>query len=185
MDELRRNLQDNIEYRIAYDLRCTNCAHRYNRWRLRCWKPRAGRPCRGAVPANWRASIIPLVAVPVFVGTFALMLFGFSLNTLSLFGLVLSIGIVVDDAIVVVKTMERHISQGKKSEGRQKAMDMKSLVPILSITSLLTAVFIPSAFWRACGVVLSSVRVDHRYFDHPFRPVTRYDALPCAGRHFC
>src|SRR5213078_3501122 len=63
---------------------------------------------------TWRASIIPLVAVPVsLIGTFAVMLgFGFSLNTLSLFGLVLSIGIVVDDAIVVVENVERHIELG-------------------------------------------------------------------------
>lgn len=95
-------------------------------------------------------------------------LFGFSLNTLSLFGLVLSIGIVVDDAIVVVENVERHISQGKSpGEAAKKAMD-EVTGPILSITSVLTAVFIPSAFWRACRVSLSSVRVDHRYFDHPF-----------------
>ena len=64
---------------------------------------------------TWRASIIPLVAVPVsLVGTFAVMLgLGFSLNTLSLFGLVLAIGIVVDDAIVVVENVERHIELGQ------------------------------------------------------------------------
>lgn len=73
-------------------------------------------------------------------------LFGFSLNTLSLFGLVLSIGIVVDDAIVVVENVERHISQGKSpGEAAKKAMD-EVTGPILSITSVLTAVFIPSAF---------------------------------------
>ncbi|WP_336139914.1 efflux RND transporter permease subunit, partial [Klebsiella pneumoniae] len=64
---------------------------------------------------SWRASLIPLMAVPVsLVGTFAVMhLMGFSLNTLSLFGLVLSIGIVVDDAIVVVENVERHIENGE------------------------------------------------------------------------
>ena len=64
---------------------------------------------------TWRASIIPLLAVPVsIVGTFAVMhMFGFSLNTLSLFGLVLSIGIVVDDAIVVVENVERHMALGE------------------------------------------------------------------------
>ena len=63
---------------------------------------------------TWRASIIPLVAVPVsIIGTFAVLLaFGFSINTLSLFGLVLAIGIVVDDAIVVVENVERHIADG-------------------------------------------------------------------------
>ena len=97
---------------------------------------------------TWRASIIPLVAVPVsLVGTFALMhLFGFSLNTLSLFGLVLSIGIVVDDAIVVVENVERHIGLGQPpKEAARRAMD-EVTGPILAITSVLAAVFIPSAF---------------------------------------
>ncbi|HEY4547726.1 MAG TPA: multidrug efflux RND transporter permease subunit, partial [Pedomonas sp.] len=97
---------------------------------------------------TWRASIIPLVAVPVsLVGTFAIMyMFGFSLNTLSLFGLVLSIGIVVDDAIVVVENVERHIALGQTpKEAARKAMD-EVTGPILAITSVLAAVFIPSAF---------------------------------------
>lgn len=97
---------------------------------------------------TWRASIIPLVAVPVsLVGTFALMyMFGFSLNTLSLFGLVLSIGIVVDDAIVVVENVERHITLGETpKEAARKAMD-EVTGPIIAITSVLSAVFIPSAF---------------------------------------
>ena len=68
---------------------------------------------------TWRASLIPLVAVPVSViGTFAVLLaFGFSINTLSLFGLVLAIGIVVDDAIVVVENVERHIADGPRAAG--------------------------------------------------------------------
>jgi gold/copper resistance efflux pump len=97
---------------------------------------------------TWRASIIPLVAVPIsLVGTFALMyIFGFSLNTLSLFGLVLSIGIVVDDAIVVVENVERHIALGEApKEAARKAMD-EVTGPIIAITSVLSAVFIPSAF---------------------------------------
>ncbi|WP_338615379.1 efflux RND transporter permease subunit [Pigmentiphaga sp. CHJ604] len=97
---------------------------------------------------TWRASIIPLVAVPVsLVGTFALMhWFGFSLNTLSLFGLVLSIGIVVDDAIVVVENVERHMALGESPrQAALKAMD-EVTGPILAITSVLAAVFIPSAF---------------------------------------
>ncbi|MTB40118.1 MULTISPECIES: efflux RND transporter permease subunit [unclassified Providencia] len=97
---------------------------------------------------SWRASIIPLVAVPVsLIGTFAFMyLFGFSLNTLSLFGLVISIGIVVDDAIVVVENVERHISDGlTPKEAAFKAMD-EVTGPILAITSVLAAVFIPTAF---------------------------------------
>ncbi len=97
---------------------------------------------------SWRASIIPLVAVPVsLIGTFAFMyLFGFSLNTLSLFGLVISIGIVVDDAIVVVENVERHIANGlAPKEAAFKAMD-EVTGPILAITSVLAAVFIPTAF---------------------------------------
>ena len=97
---------------------------------------------------TWRASIIPLIAVPIsLVGTFALMdVFGFSLNTLSLFGLVLSIGIVVDDAIVVVENVERHIAKGlSPKDAARKAMD-EVTGPILAITSVLAAVFIPSAF---------------------------------------
>ena len=73
-------------------------------------------------------------------------LFGFSLNTLSLFGLALSIGIVVDDAIVVVENVERHIAQGRSpKEAARRAMD-EVTGPILAITSVLAAVFIPSAF---------------------------------------
>ncbi len=75
---------------------------------------------------TWRASIIPLVAVPVsIVGTFAILLaFGFSINTLSLFGLVLAIGIVVDDAIVVVENVERNIEAGlSPRDAAHKAMD--------------------------------------------------------------
>ena len=97
---------------------------------------------------TWRASIIPLVAVPVsLVGTFAVMhLFGFSLNTLSLFGLVLAIGIVVDDAIVVVENVERHIELGSPPmEATYKAMEEVS-GPIIAIALVLCAVFIPTAF---------------------------------------
>jgi len=97
---------------------------------------------------TWRASIIPLVAVPVsLVGTFAIMhLLGFSLNALSLFGLVLAIGIVVDDAIVVVENVERNIHNGLKPvEATQKAMK-EVTGPIVATTLVLAAVFIPTAF---------------------------------------
>lgn len=97
---------------------------------------------------NWRASLIPLLAVPVsLIGTFAVMhLMGFSLNTLSLFGLVLSIGIVVDDAIVVVENVERHIEDGQEPlEAARRAM-REVTGPIIAITSVLAAVFIPTAF---------------------------------------
>ncbi|MFY1828680.1 efflux RND transporter permease subunit [Myxococcus fulvus] len=97
---------------------------------------------------TWRASIIPLAAVPVsLVGTAAVMqMLGFSLNTLSLFGLVLSIGIVVDDAIVVVENVERHIAQGvSPKEAARRAMT-EVTGPIIAITSVLSAVFVPTAF---------------------------------------
>ncbi len=97
---------------------------------------------------TWRASIIPLVAVPVsLIGTFAIMLaLGFSLNTLSLFGLVLAIGIVVDDAIVVVENVERHIELGlSPTDATHKAMEEVS-GPIIAIALVLCAVFVPTAF---------------------------------------
>lgn len=97
---------------------------------------------------TWRASIIPLVAVPVsLIGTFAIMyLAGFSLNALSLFGLVLAIGIVVDDAIVVVENVERHIELGESPrEATRKAM-REVTGPIVATALVLCAVFIPTAF---------------------------------------
>jgi len=97
---------------------------------------------------TWRASIIPLVAVPVsLVGTLAVMhAFGFSLNTLSLFGLVLAIGIVVDDAIVVVENVERNIAKGLAPlpAARQAMREVTS--PIIAISAVLVAVFVPTAF---------------------------------------
>jgi len=97
---------------------------------------------------TWRASIIPLLALPVsLVGTFSIMLaLGFSLNTLSLFGLVLAIGIVVDDAIVVVENVERNIALGlEPHEATRRAMEEVS-GPIVAIALVLCAVFVPTAF---------------------------------------
>ncbi len=97
---------------------------------------------------TWRASIIPLIAVPVsIIGTFAVMqLFGFSINALSLFGLVLAIGIVVDDAIVVVENVERNIENGlSPREATYRAMTEVS-GPIIAIALVLVAVFVPLAF---------------------------------------
>ena len=148
MEQLKRNFPEGLEYRIAYDptvfVRASLAA-----------------VVQTLVEAiilvvivvvlflqTWRASVIPLVAVPIsLIGTLAVMyLLGFSLNTLSLFGLVLSIGIVVDDAIVVVENVERHIGLGETpKEAARKAMD-EVTAPIIAITSVLAAVFIPSAF---------------------------------------
>lgn len=97
---------------------------------------------------TWRASIIPLIAVPVsIIGTFAVMyVFGFSINALSLFGLVLAIGIVVDDAIVVVENVERNIENGLSPRAATyKAMKEVS-GPIIAIALVLVAVFVPLAF---------------------------------------
>ena len=97
---------------------------------------------------NWRAAVIPLVAVPVaIVGTFAVMaVFGFSINNLSLFGLVLAIGIVVDDAIVVVENVERWLAQGLSSrEAAVKAMG-EVTGPVIAVALVLCAVFVPCAF---------------------------------------
>ncbi|AMS18164.1 efflux RND transporter permease subunit [Pseudomonas chlororaphis] len=97
---------------------------------------------------TWRASIIPLVAVPVsLIGTFAVMhLFGFSLNALSLFGLVLAIGIVVDDAIVVVENVERNIGLGLNPVEATKRAMREVTGPIIATALVLCAVFVPAAF---------------------------------------
>jgi HAE1 family hydrophobic/amphiphilic exporter-1 len=97
---------------------------------------------------GWRATLIPLLAVPVsLVGTFVFFpVFGFSINTISLFGLVLAIGLVVDDAIVVVEGVERHIEEGlSPKEAALKAMEEIS-GPVVGIALVLSAVFVPTAF---------------------------------------
>jgi len=97
---------------------------------------------------GWRETLIPLLAVPVsLVGTFVLFpLFGFSINTLSLFGLVLAIGLVVDDAIVVVEAVERHIEEGMApKDAAFKAMEEVS-GPVVAIALILAAVFVPTVF---------------------------------------
>jgi multidrug efflux pump len=97
---------------------------------------------------TWRASIIPLIAVPVsLIGTFAVMqLLGVSINTLSLFGLVLAIGIVVDDAIVVVENVERNIEKGLSPLEATRVAMTEVTGPIIAIALVLSAVFIPTAF---------------------------------------
>jgi HAE1 family hydrophobic/amphiphilic exporter-1 len=96
----------------------------------------------------WRATLIPLCAVPVsLVGTFVLFpLFGFSINTLSLFGLVLAIGLVVDDAIVVVEAVERHIEEGMSPRDATLQAMREVSAPVIGIALVLSAVFIPTAF---------------------------------------
>jgi multidrug efflux pump len=148
MDELKKDFPEGVEYSVVYD------------------PPKVVRESIRAVIhtlleavalvvlvvivflQTWRASIIPLVAVPVsIVGTFAVLLaFGFSINTLSLFGLVLAIGIVVDDAIVVVENVERNIAAGL-SPRQATVQAMKEVSgPIVAIALVLCAVFVPIAF---------------------------------------
>ena len=97
---------------------------------------------------NWRSTVIPLLAIPVsLIGTFAVMAaIGFSINNLTLFGLVLAIGIVVDDAIVVVENVERHIARGRSPRDASRlAMDEVG-GPVIAIALVLSAVFVPTAF---------------------------------------
>jgi HAE1 family hydrophobic/amphiphilic exporter-1 len=111
---------------------------------------------------SWRATLIPLMAVPVsLIGTFIVFpLLGFSINTLSLFGLVLAIGLVVDDAIVVVEAVEHHIEEGlSPRDATVKSMEEVS-GPVIAIALILAAVFISTAFisghyWPALSAVRS------------------------------
>ena len=145
MAELKKNMPDGVDYSIVYDPTIF---------------------VRGSIKAvvhtllealamvvlvvivflqTWRASVIPLLAVPVsIVGTFAVMhMFGFSINALSLFGLVLAIGIVVDDAIVVVENVERNIEAGLSPHDATLQAMREVTSPIIAITLVLCAVFIP------------------------------------------
>jgi HAE1 family hydrophobic/amphiphilic exporter-1 len=97
---------------------------------------------------NWRAAVIPLLAIPVsIIGTFAvLLMLGFTLNTLTMFGLILAIGIVVDDAIVVVENVERHMAEGLSPlEATRRTMDEVGFA-LIAIALVLVAVFVPTAF---------------------------------------
>src|SRR4030095_14724881 len=97
---------------------------------------------------NWRATLIPMIAVPVsLIGTFALFpLFGFSINTLSLFGFVLAIGLVVDDAIVVVEAVEHHIEKGMSPRDATFRAMKEVSGPVIGIALILSSVFLPVAF---------------------------------------
>ena len=97
---------------------------------------------------NWRATLIPMIAVPVsLIGTFAIFpVLGFSINTLSLFGLVLAIGLVVDDAIVVVEAVEHHIEEGRTPKAATLAAMREVSGPVVAIALILASVFVPMAF---------------------------------------
>ncbi len=148
MEELKPSFPDGVEYEIAYDTTPF----------IRESVLDVVRTLFEAVALvglvvlvflqNWRATLIPMVAVPVaIVGTFAVMVaIGFSLNNVSLFGLVLAIGIVVDDAIVVVENVERWLERGESSrEAARKAMD-EVTGPVVAVALVLCAVFVPCAF---------------------------------------
>ena len=148
MDELAKNMPEGVEYRIAYD------PTQFVRASIESVVHTLLEAIVLVVLVvilflqTWRASIIPLLAVPVSViGTFAVLhILGFSINALSLFGLVLAIGIVVDDAIVVVENVERNIEAGlSPRDATYRAMREVS-GPIIAIALVLVAVFVPLAF---------------------------------------
>ena len=148
MDAIAQNMPEGVEYRIAYD------PTQFVRASIESVVHTLLEAVLLVVLVvilflqTWRASIIPLLAVPVsVVGTFAVLhLLGFSINALSLFGLVLAIGIVVDDAIVVVENVERNIEAGlSPRDATYKAMREVS-GPIIAIALVLVAVFVPLAF---------------------------------------
>ena len=148
MDEIAKNMPEGVEYRIAYD------PTQFVRASIESVVHTLLEAIALVVLVvilflqTWRASIIPLLAVPVsVVGTFAVLhLLGFSINALSLFGLVLAIGIVVDDAIVVVENVKRNIEAGlSPRDATYKAMREVS-GPIIAIALVLVAVFVPLAF---------------------------------------
>jgi hydrophobe/amphiphile efflux-1 (HAE1) family protein len=148
MEELKRNFPDGLDYSVVYDPTI------FVRHSIEAVVHTLVEALVLVVLVvilflqTWRASIIPLAAVPVsLIGTFAIMLgLGFSINALSLFGLVLAIGIVVDDAIVVVENVERNIALGySPMEATQRAMN-EVTGPIIATALVLCAVFIPTAF---------------------------------------
>jgi hydrophobe/amphiphile efflux-1 (HAE1) family protein len=148
MDELKKDFPAGVDYRIAYD------PTQFVRQSIEAVLHTLLEAIALVVIVvivflqTWRASLIPLVAVPVsIIGTFAVLLaFGFSINTLSLFGLVLAIGIVVDDAIVVVENVERHIAAGEAPKQAARMAMREVSRPIIAITLVLVAVFGPVAF---------------------------------------
>jgi multidrug efflux pump subunit AcrB len=148
MEEMKNRFPDGVDYRIVYDT-----TPFINQSINEVFKTLRDAVILVAVVVllflqNWRSAIIPLIAVPVaIIGTFAVMaMMGFSLNNLTLFGLVLAIGIVVDDAIVVVEAVEHHMEHGlPPREATLKAMSQVA-GPVIAIGLVLSAVFVPCAF---------------------------------------
>jgi multidrug efflux pump len=148
MEELKANFPEGVDYQIAYDT--TPFIRESVADVVRTLLEAVGLVAIVVLVflQNWRAALIPLVAVPVaIVGTFAVMAaLGFSLNNISLFGLVLAIGIVVDDAIVVVENVQRWLERGEPPrEAARRAMD-EVTGPVIAVALVLCAVFVPCAF---------------------------------------
>lgn len=148
MEELKKNFPEGIDYRVEYDPTV------FVRSSIKAVVKTLAEAVLLVLLVviiflqTWRASIIPMLAVPVsIVGTFALMhIFGFSINVLSLFGLILAVGIVVDDAIIVVENVERNIADGlNPRDASYKAM-REVTGPIIANTLVLLAVFVPISF---------------------------------------
>src|SRR5258706_4506098 len=148
MAELKRNFPEGLDYNVVYDPTV------FVRHSIEAVIHTLGEAILLVVIVviiflqTWRAAIIPLAAVPVsLIGTFTIMLaFGFSINALSLFGLVLAIGIVVDDAIVVVENVERNIARGLSSYDAARQAMNEVTGPIVATALVLCAVFVPTAF---------------------------------------
>src|SRR5262249_29677887 len=148
MEQLKKNLPDDVNYVISLDMTPFIRESIHEVFRTLVEAVILVAIVVLVFLQNWRSALIPLVAGPVaIVGTFAVMAaIGFSLNNLTLFGLVLAIGIVVDDAIVVVEAIEHHIEQGMTPRlAAYKAMDEVS-GPVLAVALVLSAVFVPCAF---------------------------------------
>jgi multidrug efflux pump len=148
MEELRPSFPDGVEYQIAYDTTPFIRESVLDVVRTLFEAVLLVGVVVLVFLQSWRATLIPMVAVPVaIIGTFAVMAaIGFSLNNVSLFGLVLAIGIVVDDAIVVVENVERWLERGESSrEAARKAMD-EVTGPVIAVAVVLCAVFVPCAF---------------------------------------
>ncbi|OWK43449.1 efflux RND transporter permease subunit [Fimbriiglobus ruber] len=148
MEQLRPSFPDGVDYNIAYDT--TPYVRESVNDVIRTLIEAVGLVAIVMLVflQSWRAAIIPLVAVPVaIIGTFAVMMaIGYTLNNISLFGLVLAIGIVVDDAIVVVENVERWMEHGlAPKEAARRAMD-EVTGPVIAIALVLSAVFVPCAF---------------------------------------
>ena len=148
MDRLARNFPDGLEYRIAYD---TTLYVRENITEVEDTLVEAFVLVLIVVFVflqGFRATLIPMIAIPVsLVATFAMMAaFGFSINTLTLCGLVLAIGLVVDDAIIVVENIEKFLERGMRPLEATRAAMAEITAPIVTISLVLAAVFVPVAF---------------------------------------